>query len=235
MSKVKLYGVAPSQPTRAVLFLLELKNEPYEFIKVNPGAPRSQKKDYIDKINPSGKVPGLEDNGFTLYESAAIMTYLATKNQWEDLYPCSDLKRRALIDQYLHWHHENTRKVTTGFLVVLLRQDIDISKFNPSTLITTRKLAKYSLNIIENVWLSKHDYIVDNKLSLADFLCYEELVQLKQWDIIPNVNTKYPNIFKWIGRMEKLNGHDKVHRILKKMDGYIAKRLKACQPLLSKL
>ena len=163
------------------------------------------------------------------------MTYLATKNQWEDMYPSKDLKRRALIDQYLHWHHENTRKVTMGYLAVLLRADMDLNSFNPSSLITTRKLANYSLKIIENVWLSKHDYIVDDRVSLADILCYEEVVQLKQWDIIKDADKKYPNIFKWIARMEKLNGHDKVHRILTKMNGYITKRIKECQPLLSKL
>merc|ERR1719245_1782457 len=202
---IKIYGVPPSQPTRAVMFLCTLKNIPFELVKVNPGAPRAKRKDYIDTVNPSGKIPGFKDeDGFCLYESAAIMTYIATKYNFEDLYPSRDLLRRALIDQYLHWHHENTRKVTTGYLAVLLRPDIDLNSFNPSSLITTRKLANYSLKIIENVWLSKHDFIVDDKVSLADILCYEELVQLKQWDIIKDADNKYPNIFKWIARMEQL-------------------------------
>eukprot|EP01083_Nonionella_stella_P102776 292701_1 len=163
------------------------------------------------------------------------MTYLASKNQWEDLYPTRNLQRRALIDQYLHWHHENTRKVTLGYVMILMRTDIDIAKYNPSTLITTRKLAKYSLGIIEKQWLANHEYIVDNQLSLADILCYEELVQLKQWDLLENAQQKYPNIFKWMDRMSKLNGHDETHGILKKLDGYINQRMKACKPLLSKL
>eukprot|EP01084_Bolivina_argentea_P110727 197655_1 len=95
------------------------------------------------------------------------------------------------IDQYLHWHHENTRRFTTGCLGVLLREDIDISKYNPSSLITTRKLAKYALDIIENVWLAKHEFIIDNRVSLTDILYYEEIVQLKQWNsLIPNAETK---------------------------------------------
>eukprot|EP01084_Bolivina_argentea_P176199 304968_1 len=203
----KIYGVAASQPCRAVLFLCAIKDHPYELVKVSPATPRSKRKGYMEKINPSGKVPSFEDeDGFILYESGAIMTYLATKNGWEDLYPSRNLQRRAKIDQYLQWHHENTRKITTGFLMVLLRPDIDINKFNPSVLITQRKLAKIALRINENNHLSKHDYIVDNKPSLADILCYEEVVQLKQWDIVPNAQRDYPNIFKWIERMEKLPG-----------------------------
>ena len=79
MMPLQIYGVPPSQPTRAVMFLCAIKNLPYELVKVNPGLPASKRKDYIDNINPSGKIPGFKDeDGFCLYESAAIMTYIAT-------------------------------------------------------------------------------------------------------------------------------------------------------------
>ena len=58
----KLYGVAPSQPTRAVLFLCAIKGYPIKLVKVSPAAPRSKRKDYIENINPTGKVPALEGN-----------------------------------------------------------------------------------------------------------------------------------------------------------------------------
>ena len=59
-SKLKIYGVAPSQPCRAVMFLCAIKNQPYDLVKVNPGAPRAKRQSYIDRINPSGNVPGFE-------------------------------------------------------------------------------------------------------------------------------------------------------------------------------
>ena len=107
--------------------------------------------------------------------------------------------------------------------------------WNPNSLITTRKLATYSLNIIENNYLGKHKFIVDDELSLADILCYEEVLQIKRWDLIKDSDTKYPNIYAWIERMEKLPNHDQSHRILKKLDKYMMKRLNDCKPLLSKL
>ena len=122
-----------------------------------------------------------------------------------------------------------------GYLMVLLRPDIPMDKFSPSTLIKTRKLANVALDIIENQWLSKHEYIVDDQVSLADILCYEEVLQIIRWDLIENAVTKYPRIAAWCKRMEQLPGHDSTHRILGKLDGFIAKRLKQCAPLLAKL
>ena len=234
---LKVYGVAPSQPTRAVMFLLAIKNIPYELVKVSPATPRSTRKDYINNINPTGKIPGFKDDeeGVILYESPAIMTYIATKYKMEDLYPSNDLKRRALIDQYLHFHHENTRKVTTGFIAPLLRADVKLDAWNPDTLKLQRKLATYSINIVENNYLSSHKFIIDDNLSLADILCYEELLQIKRWDLIKDSKNKYPNIYAWFERMEKLPNHDKVHRIMAKLDKFMLKRLNECKPLLSKL
>merc|ERR1719445_2768137 len=120
------------------------------------------------------------------------MTSIATKYQFEDLYPSRDLRRRAMIDQYLHWHHENTRKVSIGFFRVLLRPDTNIDAVQPTALKHTRKLAVHALNIIEREWLGKHAFIVDDSLSLADILCFEELVQLKQWPLMSGAEEKYP-------------------------------------------
>lgn len=59
-------------------------------------------KEY-ERLNPNKKVPTIVDkDGFVLYESHAICKYLVSKYGKESLYPC-DVKKRALIDQYLDW------------------------------------------------------------------------------------------------------------------------------------
>ena len=65
----------------------------------------------------------LEDNGFFVIESSAILTYLAVKYEWTDLYP-TDLQTRSRIDQYLAWHHSNTRKITTDLFRPLLLESV---------------------------------------------------------------------------------------------------------------
>ena len=140
--KLEIYGVIASQPTRAVMWLCRLKNLPFKMVKMSPGWSRKKRKDFIEQINPTGRIPAIRDvSGFILYESAAILTYLCTKNKWDDLYPSHDLERRSLIDQYMNWHHENIRKVTFGHIVYLMRADVDPKKWNVHSVRTERKLA----------------------------------------------------------------------------------------------
>lgn len=55
-------------------------------------------------MNPQHTIPTLvDDDGFTIWDSHAIMIYLVSKYAKDDsLYP-TDLKKRALIDQRLHF------------------------------------------------------------------------------------------------------------------------------------
>jgi GST-like protein len=57
-----------------------------------------QKSDWYLKINPNGRIPALVDDGFPIFESGAIMTYLAEKAG--KLMP-SDLKGKTKVMQWL--------------------------------------------------------------------------------------------------------------------------------------
>ena len=75
IGKLKLYGVPLSQPCRAVMWALNWKNVDYEFV---PTLPHSTKKggarhpDYLS-ICPTGSIPAINDDGFVLQESSAIL------------------------------------------------------------------------------------------------------------------------------------------------------------------
>ena len=93
-------------PGRGVVFAAEGKK--FELQLVNPGGKgkNGTKTQKFLELNPGGTIPVLEDDGFVLAESNAIVTYLANKYQWTDLYPSEkDPRRRALVDWYLHYHH----------------------------------------------------------------------------------------------------------------------------------
>jgi glutathione S-transferase len=51
-------------------------------------------------LNPVGGIPALDDSGFVLAESHAILRYLAARERRDDLYP-ADLRARARIDEFL--------------------------------------------------------------------------------------------------------------------------------------
>ncbi len=53
-------------------------------------------------MNPNGRVPVIEDDGFVLWESNAIVRYLAARYAPGDLYP-QDPVRRADADKWMDW------------------------------------------------------------------------------------------------------------------------------------
>jgi glutathione S-transferase len=54
------------------------------------------------RLNPNGKVPTLVDGDLALWESHAIMTYLADKTPGNALYP-QQLEKRADVNRWLYW------------------------------------------------------------------------------------------------------------------------------------
>jgi glutathione S-transferase len=68
---------------------------------LDPRSGALRRDDFL-AINPNGLVPVLEDGDFMLWESHAIMLYLANLHEAADLYP-ADLKARADVDRWLAW------------------------------------------------------------------------------------------------------------------------------------
>lgn len=56
--------------------------------------------DWYLAVNPVGGIPALDDEGFLLAESHAILRYLACREQRDDLYP-TDTRGRAAVDEFL--------------------------------------------------------------------------------------------------------------------------------------
>lgn len=74
---LKLYGGARSRASIAQWYLEELEI-PYEFVKLDMQAGEHRQPQYL-AINPIGKVPAIVDGDFQLWESGAILLYLADK------------------------------------------------------------------------------------------------------------------------------------------------------------
>ena len=65
-------------------------------------AAREHRADEFLRINPNGKVPVLDDDGFVLWESYAIMQYLAERTPGQALYP-TERRARADVNRWLFW------------------------------------------------------------------------------------------------------------------------------------
>ena len=74
---ITLY-TAPTPNGWKVSIALEEMRLPYE-VRVIDFAANEQKADWYVKLNPNGRIPTLMDDGFAVFESGAILIYLAEK------------------------------------------------------------------------------------------------------------------------------------------------------------
>lgn len=88
-----------------VRFLLTELGLPYERRTVSLSRPRPHA--YL-ALNPVGGIPTLEDGGFVLSESHAILRYLAAREGRDDLYP-AEPRPRAVVDEFLDRFHTGIR------------------------------------------------------------------------------------------------------------------------------
>ena len=75
---LKLYGGAHSRASIVKWYLEEI-GVPYEFVMLDMQAAEHLQPDFLE-INPIGKVPAIVDGDFKLWESGAILLYLAQKH-----------------------------------------------------------------------------------------------------------------------------------------------------------
>ena len=92
---LKLYGGALTRAFIVEWYLEEL-SVPYEFVNINMQVGVHLQPEFL-AINPMGKLPALEDGGFKLWESGAILLYLAQKY---DQLP-EAIEQRSEINQWL--------------------------------------------------------------------------------------------------------------------------------------
>ena len=99
---IRIYVNPASQHARRVsMAVLELGLD-VETKVVDFGKGEHMSPPYLGGINPMGKVPTLEDGDFKLFESNAIMAYLADLKPEAGLYPAA-LKQRADVNRWLFW------------------------------------------------------------------------------------------------------------------------------------
>jgi glutathione S-transferase len=92
-----LYDHPDSSNALKVRFLLAELGLDYERRTVSMATPRAA--DYL-AVNPLGGIPALDDDGYVLAESQAILRYLADREGRDDLYP-RDPRDRGRVDEFL--------------------------------------------------------------------------------------------------------------------------------------
>ena len=95
-----IYGIARTRAFRA-LWIAEELGLAYEHLPIEIGDAGAGAPEFL-KINPNGRLPFIEDDGFVLFESLAITLYLAKKHSTGKLYP-GTLQGEAKAWQWTSW------------------------------------------------------------------------------------------------------------------------------------
>ncbi|KAK8703264.1 hypothetical protein V6N13_021586 [Hibiscus sabdariffa] len=108
--KLKVYADRMSQPARAVIIFCKLNGIDYEEVRVDISKLQHLTPEYSE-INPMKQLPAIVDGRFKLFESHAILIYLACSypgipDHW---YP-ADVCKRSEMHSVLDWHHSNLRR-----------------------------------------------------------------------------------------------------------------------------
>ncbi|AFZ02655.1 glutathione S-transferase family protein [Calothrix sp. PCC 6303] len=171
--KLKLYGGVKTR-TPMVQWYLEELGIPYEYISLNISAGENRKPEYL-AINSLGKVPAIVDGNLKLWESGAILLYLAEKYDKKS----TSLEESAQVMQWVFF-------ANTTLSPALFTED-------------KRKREMPNLLVALNQILQDKSFLVGNKLSAADIAVVSYLYYAKI--LVPVDYTQYPAINSYLDKM----------------------------------
>ncbi|MFT5540726.1 MAG: glutathione S-transferase [Alphaproteobacteria bacterium] len=98
---IKVWGYESSSNVQKVLWTADELGVPWELVPTG-GPYRGHKDASYLAINPNGQIPTMEDDGFVLWESNAIVQYLVDVYGPGGLVPV-DARRRAMARRWMDW------------------------------------------------------------------------------------------------------------------------------------
>ena len=206
---MKLYYHPVSTTCRPIMLFAAESGIPLDlqFVDLMTGA--HMKPEYA-AINPSCQVPTLDDGDFRLTESSAILKYLADK-VGSPAYP-KDLQARARVNERMDW-------LNTGFYrdygyncvypQVFPHHKRADERAQAGTLAFGREKSMAWLKILDKDILgSSNKYLCGDALTIAD---YFGVMLVLTGEIVGCGLADYPNVERWMGRMQALKSWDSVN------------------------
>ncbi len=214
---MKLYFNPASTTCRIITMFAAEEGIPLDFVAIDLAAGEHRQAEY-KAVNPSCLVPTLDDDGFRLTESGAIIRYLAGK-VGSAAYP-ADLQERARVDEVMEWFYSNFYK-DHGYGMVYPQlfphHERPTEDVQAGTIAWGKEKAQHWLGILDNDLIGPDQaFLCGDNITLADYVGAEmvtlgEVVHCKYED--------YPNVRRWIGNMKALKSWAPVHEAV---DGYAA-------------
>ncbi|HVW50068.1 MAG TPA: glutathione S-transferase family protein [Trinickia sp.] len=192
---LKIWGRANSVNVQKVLWCCDELGLPFERVDAGLQFGRVNDPDYRE-LNPNGQVPTLVDGAFVLWESNAIVRYLAMQyGASSALYP-SEPKLRASIDRWLDWSLSTLAPAERPVFMTLVRtpaQDRDMIALasNLKTLVVRWKVL--------DAHLQGRFHIEGDRFTLADIVLG---AFAKRWFGVEGIDRPpMPSLERWYQRL----------------------------------
>jgi glutathione S-transferase len=147
------------------------------------------------KMNPTGLVPTIDDDGFTLWESHSIVRYLAAKHSAGALWP-TDLRARADAERWMDWafgFQSAMRNVFWG----LVRTPPE--KRDANAIEDGRKKTIALLPVLEQT-LARQPYVAGKSFTMGDIPIGCEVQRYMR---VPIARPPFPAVEAWFERLRQ--------------------------------
>ncbi|MDB5616201.1 glutathione S-transferase family protein [Tardiphaga sp.] len=162
-TSLQIWGRANSVNVQKVLWCCRELGVPFQRIDAGMQFGRNTEADYL-AMNPNGRVPTLVDGDFVLWESNAILRYIALSHGATTLYPAKP-KIRAGIERWLDWTLSTLQPVERPLFWGLVRTPV--AERDMAAMQQAADTAAVQWRIIDHQ-LATREYIEGEGFSLAD-------------------------------------------------------------------
>jgi len=197
-----IYGRNSSSNVQKVLWLCEEIGLPYTSAHdVAPGAAKNS--DAYLKLNPNGLIPAIDEDGFVLWESNAILRYLGAKHAAGTLF-ANDLRSRADADRWMDWQ----ATVLAPLMSVMLRQLVRTPPEQRDAKLIAATAADIRTKVkILDAALAGRAYLAGDAFTIAD-------IAIGQWmwryvTLVPD-RAPTPNLTAWYERLQQRPAFKKI-------------------------
>jgi glutathione S-transferase len=146
------------------------------------------------RMNPTGLVPTIDDDGFTLWESHTIVRYLAAKHGASGLWP-TDARERADADRWMDWTHSFSREFQRPVFWPLVRTPPE-QRDHAAIAAAVRKCGE--MLAVPEQTLKESSYLGGPRFTMGDIPlgCHIQL-----WMRLPIERPKLPGVEAWFARL----------------------------------
>jgi len=154
-------------------------------------------------LNPNGLVPTIDDDGFVLWESNAIVRYLAAAHAAGSLWP-EDLRVRAEADRWMDWSTSTFWPAIRTLFLGLIRTAPD--QRDPLALEQSRLKTAEVLRIAD-AHLKTNEYLAGHAFTMGDIALG---CAAWRWMALPIERPPLPNVQRWFDALTLRNAYRKI-------------------------